>query len=90
MTVIVKRDGEMERFDEKKLYATIFRPAREAGYGKKKAEKFADHITDQVTIWANGQEDQCVTSDEIRDKTQELLEEQDEAIAHRYELGKED
>lgn len=90
MTVIVKRDGEMERFDEKKLYATVFRPAREAGYGKKKAEEFADHITDRVTIWANSEKDQCVTSEEIREKTQEILEEEDEAVAKRYKLGEED
>lgn len=87
MTVIVKRDGEMERFDEKKIYAAIFKPAREADYDKQDAEEFADHITDRITIWANGQEDQCVTSDEIREKTQNVLEEHDQDVAVKYKQG---
>ncbi len=41
---VVKRHGRKERFDERKLYASIYSAALVAGYGELKAEKFADSV----------------------------------------------
>jgi len=41
---VVKRRGHMEKFDERKVYASIYAAALTAGYGEVKSENLADKI----------------------------------------------
>lgn len=81
---IVKRKGEKEAFDERKLYASIFAPARQTGYTEQEAETLAENVTDQVKEWIHNHEDDVFTSDEIQAKVREVLEKEDTDVAFMY------
>lgn len=85
MGKICKRHGEKEAFDERKLYASIYHPAREAGYSEEEAEALAEEVVEQVRDWMDDHEDNVFTADEIQEKTKERLETQDEDVAFLYE-----
>jgi transcriptional regulator NrdR family protein len=82
---ICNRRGEKEEFDQRKLYASIYYPAREDEYSEKEAEELAEEVAEQVAEWIGEHEDNVVTSKEIRDKTKELLEERDDGVAFLYD-----
>lgn len=82
---VVSRDGGKEAFDEKKLYASVFYPAREAEYGREEAEEMANDLTEDVRDWIEAHEDNVVTSRELREKVVELLEERDDGVAFLYD-----
>lgn len=81
---VVNNDGEKEDFDERKLYASIFAPARQTGYGIDEAEELADGVVDEVLAWAEDQEDNVFTADEIRDRVERILQKEDEDVAFMY------
>lgn len=84
MTKICNREGDKEAFDEKKLYASVFHPAREADYDEEEAGDLAQHIVDAAEAWLEEQEDKFVTSKELRSHVLELLKEADEDVAFLY------
>lgn len=85
MGKVCKRDGKKERFDERKLYASVYYPAREQGYETEDAEELAAEISETVRDWVVNHEDTVLTANEIKRKTKELLEDQDEDVAFMYE-----
>lgn len=85
MDKVFKRHGEKEEFDDRKLYASIYYPAREAGYSEEDAEALAEEITEAVQKWIEEHDDNVLSSDEIRDETIGRLEEEDPDVAFLYE-----
>ncbi len=81
---VVNQDGEKESFDERKLYGSVFYPAREAEYDREEAEALANGLTEDVRDWIDDHEDDVVTSRELREKVLELLEEEDDGVAFLY------
>ncbi|MDY6770624.1 MAG: ATP cone domain-containing protein [Candidatus Nanohaloarchaea archaeon] len=84
MRKVVTKDGDKEEFDERKLYASIYYPAKEAEYTDSGAEKLADEVVDAVTTWMDDHEDDIVTTKELRQHVRDLLEERDEGVAFLY------
>ncbi|MFB6216701.1 MAG: ATP cone domain-containing protein, partial [Candidatus Aenigmatarchaeota archaeon] len=80
-----KKNHEKEDFDEKKVYASVYHPALEAGYEEEKAEWLAGEITDAVKNWIHEHHDNVHTTKEIQQKIHELLEKEDEDVAFMYE-----
>lgn len=85
MARIVTRNGDKQEFDDRKLYASIYAPAMEAGYDHVDAEELAADVVDQVVDWIDGHEDDVITSTELRERTITVLEEQDDAVAFLYD-----
>lgn len=81
---IVNNDGEKEDFDERKLYASIFAPARQSGYGIDEAEELADTVCEGVVNTLKGREDNVFTAEEIRNAVEDALEAEDEKVAFMY------
>ncbi len=81
---VCDRGGDKEEFDQRKLYASIYHPAREAEYGEKEAEDLAEDVVDEFMAWFDEHEDDVLTSKEIREKVEKLLEERDEDVAFLY------
>lgn len=82
---VCKRQGEKESFDERKLYASIYYPAREADYSEKEAEELAEKIVDKLKDWIENHEDNVFTSKELREETRDQLESIDPDVAFLYE-----
>ncbi len=82
---IVNRDGQKEEFDEGKLWNSLYYPAREAHHGEEEAVEIADRVKKRLVSWIQDHEDSFVTTEEIREKTIEELENEDEDIAFMYD-----
>lgn len=81
---IVDRHGEEQEYDERKVYASVYHPAREAGYSEEEAEALAEDVTDDVTTWVERHHREHVSSRELRAKIIQLLEAEDEDVAYNY------
>lgn len=82
---VCNRHGKKEEFDERKLYASVYHPAREAEYSEKEAEQLAEEVSDDLIEWFDEHEDNVLTAHEIREKVKELIAERDEDVAFLYD-----
>jgi transcriptional regulator NrdR family protein len=85
MGKICKRHGEKESFDERKLYASIYYPAREADYSEQEAEDLAEQIVDEIKEWIDDHEDNVFTAKELEQEVNDRLEAVDPDVAFLYE-----
>lgn len=65
-TIIVKRRGHREPFDERKLYASIYAAAESAMCDEGSCENLAGVVTEEVKDWLKGKK--TVDSADIRKK----------------------
>ena len=79
---VVKRHGKKEKFDERKLYASIYSAALVAGYGEQKAERLADSICNTIK---KRYSKKTITSTELKKQTIKELKKKDKDIAFLYE-----
>lgn len=63
MTHIVKRKGHKEKFDERKLYASVFAACRSAHCEEEESEATANLVTREVKQWIDKKKE--ISSDEI-------------------------
>jgi transcriptional regulator NrdR family protein len=83
MSVIVKRRGHTEKFDQRKVYASIYSACEAAHHSEDYAEKTADHLTNKIIKWlANKKQIDAV---KIRDKVKAELLKKDKTCAFYYE-----
>ncbi len=78
---IIKRHGKKVRFDERKLYASIYAAALTAEYGEKRSEKFASSV---VKTLKKKVKNKTVTSDFLRKHAIEILNKKDKEVAFLY------
>lgn len=83
MTLVVKRKGKREAFDEKKLYASIFAACQECGMENEKSEHVAEKIVRELEAHLKGRNE--VNSTEIFGFVTEKLARINEAVAFMYE-----
>ena len=79
---IVKRQGHRERFDERKLYASIYSAALVSGYGEKKSEKLANDVAKLIKRKVMKKE---ATSDFIKKHVVAILKKKNKDIAFLYD-----
>lgn len=82
---IAKADGTKEELDEGKLWNSLYYPAREAHYGEDKAVNLADKAKHSILDWIRDHEDSVVTTQELRDKAEEVLKGLDGDVALMYD-----
>lgn len=81
---IVKRKGEKEHYDERKVYASCYAAALNCEYREKKAERLASEIAKKVTSWIKKKK--IVHSSEIREKVILLIKEKDVVLMYKSHL----
>ncbi len=79
---IIKRHGMKEKFDERKLYASIYSAAITSGYPEKKAENLADEVCSKIKKKYGKH---VVTSLDLRKAAISILKNKDKDIAFLYE-----
>lgn len=63
MTHIIKRKGHKQKFDERKLYASIYAACLSAHIDKEEAAATANLVTREVKKWLEGKKE--ISSDRI-------------------------
>jgi len=79
---IVKREGHIEEFDEKKVYASAYWAARSTHLSDKEAEKIALSVSKNVKKWALGKSE--IDSNEIFLRIGNELQKHDRDVAFMY------
>lgn len=82
MTHIVKRKGYKQKFDERKLYASVYSACLSARVPKEEAEATSNLITREVKMWINEKKE--VTSDALFKKAGEELEHLNKDVSFMY------
>ncbi len=80
---IVKRRGHAERFDERKVYASVYAACLNAHILHEKAEKMADKVAAGIKKWLACRK--TVTSEQIFRETATLLKKQNADASFMYE-----
>lgn len=80
--LVVKRSGEDEAYDERKLYASIYLSLRVANENDKKSEVIAAEIVKILSRWMNGKSH--VTAHDIREHAAHHLSEYNPTASYLY------
>src|SRR3989338_8989070 len=81
---LVKRHGHLERYDPKKVYASVYAAALNCHYTEKQSERIAAVAMRKVNAFVGRKK--AFTSAEIRDKVLEVLDDKDVALMYRHHL----
>lgn len=87
VTITIKREGETQEFDSRKVYASVYSASLNASYGEKKSEQIAEVVEKKVTNWVKAHKH--INSHHIRDCIIEELykmEEEDVASLYKHHL----
>ncbi|MBU0531966.1 hypothetical protein KKB44_00565 [Candidatus Micrarchaeota archaeon] len=87
MVVIIKRRGKKEKFDERKVYASIYAACMDCDLPPTKAELIAENVTKEVNKFIKGKKK--VNSTEIFGFVIQKLAREHEAVAFMYETHRE-
>lgn len=83
MLHVVKRAGKLEKFDERKVYASCYSACLSTHMDKKEAEKICSKITNEIKKWIKPKK--TVTSDQIFKQQIKLLKKHDKDAAFMFE-----
>ncbi|HLD80920.1 MAG TPA: ATP cone domain-containing protein [archaeon] len=83
LNCVVKRKGELEEFDERKVYSSVYEAAMSSHYSEKKAEELADNVTKLVEKKFKKAHE--IDSRQIFEHVVESLEKFDKEVAFMYE-----
>jgi len=83
MPTIVKRKGHTEKFDEKKVYGSVYAACASAHYDESKCEAISDAVTKKIKQFVKNKK--RVDSSEIRRRVGSELKKKEEELAFFYE-----
>ena len=81
--IVVKRQGIKERFDERKVYGSIYGACTAVNYNEKKCERIADAISKKIRRFVKKKK--LVSSTDIRKTVRHELEKINKELAFFYE-----
>ena len=81
---IIKRKGQGQAYDERKVYASVYYASLNAHLGKLDAEKIAEKVSRDISAWVASGKDE-ISSEKIFQKATELLKPQNKDAAFMYE-----
>lgn len=84
--IVVKRRGHMEKFDERKIYASVYEACHVDGMKTEKAEKIASAVTNNVKKWVEKME--VVSVHQIHAQVVKELMKHHDDVAFMYDLHK--
>ncbi len=87
MKHIVNRQGSIERFDERKVYASCYAACLVAQMKHKDAEKICDRVAKEIKAWVKNKE--IVTSTQIFKQAIKSIKKHDSEVAFLYETHRE-
>ena len=79
---LVKRLGNKERFDERKVYASCYAACLSCRINKKEAEKICEKVAKEVKRWVKSKKE--VTSTQIFKKTASVIRKHNKDAAFMY------
>lgn len=82
--LVVNRAGRKERYDEKKVYASVYAAALNCEYGEREAEGIARGIMERVNAWLKKKSE--VNSQDIRKMVLKSLRYRDIALMYLHHL----
>lgn len=82
-TIIVKRKGHREIFDERKVYGSVYATCASAHYSERQCKIVAAHITKTIKKWVKSKK--AVKSSAIRKKIASELRKKDKELEFFYE-----
>lgn len=84
MAQIIKRHGKKQKYDQKKVYASVYAAALNSHYSEKKAEDLADKVTKKVNSFVKTKKQ--VTSAGIKDQVIKNIKDKDVVINYKHHL----
>jgi len=81
--LVVKRKGRKEKFDERKVYGSVYAACASAHYDEFKCENIAEEISKKIKKSVKSKKQ--VQSGEIRKKIENELKKKDDELAFFYE-----
>ena len=87
MKHIVKRGGELERFDERKIYASCYASCMVAQLKHKDAEKVCEAVAKEIKTWVKTKD--VVTSTQIFKQAIKSIKKHNTEVAFLYETHRE-
>ena len=81
---VIKRRGYKQKYDERKVYASIYAAALSCHYGERKSEKIAERVTKKINSWVKTKTN--ITSSEIRDQILKNIKDEDVELMYRHHL----
>lgn len=83
MSIIVKRKGHKEMFDEKKVYGSVYAACASAHCDEMQCEKIAEEVTGKIRKLVKNKKE--ISSTELRKKIENELKKKGEELAFFYE-----
>ncbi|QQG38666.1 MAG: hypothetical protein HYS32_03615 [Candidatus Woesearchaeota archaeon] len=83
MKHLVKREGHLERFDEKKVYASCYSAFLGAHLSHQEAEKLCEKVSKEINKWIKTKK--MVNSDQIFKETTRIMKKHHKEAAYLYE-----
>ena len=84
---IIKRKGNKESYDEKKVYASVYSAALNSDCSEKKSESIALIVMGKCSKWIKKEsKDRCVDSENIRDFVLKTLKDKDVKLMYKHHL----
>lgn len=84
--LVVKRRGHTEKFDERKIYASVYEACHVDGMKTEKAEKIASAVTNATKKWAEKMD--IVSSHQLHMQVVKELRKHHIDVAFMYDLHK--
>ncbi|MDP6641994.1 MAG: ATP cone domain-containing protein [Candidatus Nanoarchaeia archaeon] len=84
MQVIVKRKGHNEKFDERKVYGSIYAACASSHYSEQRCERVAGELCKKVKSFIKNKK--IVKSLELRKKIEAELKKKNKELAFFYEM----
>ncbi len=82
--VVVKRGGGKEKYDEKKVYASVYASALNCEYGEQESEKIAKTIMKKISAWAK--KHSVIDSNDIREQVLKNLKDRAVKLMYKHHL----
>ena len=81
---VVKRHSKTERFDEKKVYASVYAATLNCHKHEMEAEYVAEEVMNEVKAWE--EKEDHITSAQIKQKVLEALGDEDIKLMYKHHL----
>ncbi len=85
---VIKRKGHSEKYDERKVYASVYAAALNCEHKEELAEKLAKNVMKKVNIWfkKSSKHKACISSNEIRDIIIKNIKDGDVKLMYKHHL----
>ena len=84
MKNIIKRHGHKQKYDQKKVYASVYAAALSSHYNEKKAEELAQNVTKKVNTFVKSKKQ--ITSSMIKEQIIKSIKDKGVKINYKHHL----